>query len=172
MDHKQICPPNCKYALCLQNVWRAFIEDVYPYMCHIWNHCLQACDQAGCTQKTMTPPTTPMSTAPYWSFMWKTSVMPYMKPSANKKSQIWMMGHWQGDQSCFTMCSLNLNFKILAEILVSHTGVVNHHSPCPGKILSLNFRWDTGQSWGVNHLSTCAVQILTLKFKARHWSKF
>ena len=49
-----------------------------------------------------------MSTASYWSFMWKTSVMPYMKASANKKSQIWMMDQWQRGQSCFTMCRLNL----------------------------------------------------------------
>ena len=27
----------------------------------------------------------------YWSFMSKTSLMPYVKRSANKKLQIWMM---------------------------------------------------------------------------------
>ena len=33
-----------------------------------------------------------------WSFMWKTSVMPYVKPSANKKFQIWVI---EGGQSSF-----------------------------------------------------------------------
>ena len=65
----------------------------------------------------------------YWSFMLKTSVMPYVKPSTNKKSQIWMKDQCWGGQSFLTMCRLNLNFKILGEILVSHTGGSNifHH---------------------------------------------
>ena len=45
--------------------------------------------------------------------------MPYVKLSANKKSQIWMM---DGGQLSLTMCRLNLNYKILGELLVCHTG--------------------------------------------------
>ena len=103
--------------------------------------------------------------------MWKTSVMPYMKPSASKKSQIWMMdlcqggvshlslsrlnlnfkilgeilvSHTLGGQSSFTMCRLNLNFKILVEILVGHTGGFNHLLPCAGWIWTLKF-WPVSQ---------------------------
>ena len=50
----------------------------------------------------------------------KTSVMPYVKPSTNKKLQIWMMDG--GVNHLLTMCRLNLNLQILAEILVSHMG--------------------------------------------------
>ena len=62
-----------------------------------------------------------------------------------------------GDQSSLTMCKLNLNFKILGEILVSHTRGVNHLSPSADWILTLNFRWDPGQwYWGVSHHWSCA----------------
>ena len=50
--------------------------------------------------------------SPYRSFVWKTSVMPCGKPSANKKSQIWMMDQCWG---------------------------VNHLSPCACWILTLKF---------------------------------
>ena len=33
-----------------------------------------------------------------------------------------LVSHTVGGQSSLTMCRLNMNFKILGEILVSHTG--------------------------------------------------
>ena len=59
---------------------------------------------------------------PCWSLVWNTFVMPYVKPSANRKLQIWLMDQCWWGQSSLTMCRLNLNLKILGEILVSHTG--------------------------------------------------
>ena len=59
----------------------------------------------------------------HWSFMWKTSVMPYTKPTLTKSCKF---GWWRGVNHLLTMCMLNLIFKILAEILVCHTGGVNH----------------------------------------------
>ena len=33
---------------------------------------------------------------------------------------------WVGDESSFTRCMLNLNFKILGVMMVTHTWGVNH----------------------------------------------
>ena len=86
-----------------------------------------------------------------WSIVWKTSVMPYVKPSANKKLQIWMTD--EGGSIIFSPCTCwifkknsgwdpSLSYpggsiifwpwtcwifkKLLGEILVCHTWGVNH----------------------------------------------
>ena len=46
--------------------------------------------------------------------------MPYVKPSANKKLQIWMME--EGGQSSFDHVHVESLKKILGEILVCHVG--------------------------------------------------
>ena len=61
--------------------------------------------------------------------------MPYVKPSANKKSQIWTTDG--GDLSSLTMCRLNLNFKIVGELLVCHMGGQSSLTMCR---LNLNIK--------------------------------
>ena len=48
-----------------------------------------------------------------------------------------MMDQWWVDQSSLTMCRLNLNFKILDEILVCHVGGQSSLTMCR---LNLNFK--------------------------------
>ena len=49
----------------------------------------------------------------------------------------------QGGQSSFTMCRLNLNWKILAEILSGGGPIIFHHVQVKCELK--NFRWDPGQ---------------------------
>ena len=52
-----------------------------------------------------------------------------------------------GGQSSFTMCRLNLNFIILGEILLHHVGsFIFHHVQAKSELY--NFRWDTVWSCG------------------------
>ena len=109
-----------------------------------------------------------------WSFVWKTSVMPYVKPSANKKLQIWMTEgggdpglSYGGINHLLTMYMLNLNFKILGEILVCHTAQGGQSSLTMCR-LNLNFKilveilvcytWWEGQS-------SLAMSRLNLNFQ-------
>ena len=76
-----------------------------------------------------------------------------------------------GGQLSLTMCMLNLNFKILCEILVCYTGqsIIFDHVQAKSELSNSN--WDPGQSYGrVNHLWPWACWILTLKFYVRSWS--
>ena len=60
------------------------------------------------------------------------SVLDHVHPeSVNLKNLGEMMathylGGWVGDQSSFTRCMLNLNFKILSEMMVTHTWGIHH----------------------------------------------
>ena len=67
---------------------------------------------------------------------------------------------WEG-QSSFTMCRPNLNLKILAKILVSHTWEESSFTMC-GTNPNLKILGEillSHSEWGVNHLSSCAGQI-------------
>ena len=68
--------------------------------------------------------------------------------------------YW-GSQSSFTICRLYLNFKILGEVLVSHTrgSIIFHHVQAKSELY--NFRWDTSQSyWGSQSSFTICRLIL------------
>ena len=126
MCRQQICPSNAINMACTQITWPAFVGEVFKYIygtykialindvawtalhrqwwwwwwwwwCHspiTYTELITWPNQS--IQKGMLH--TVLCEIFYWSFMWKTSVMPYVKPSTNKKLQIWMM---EGGQSSF-----------------------------------------------------------------------
>ena len=78
--------------------------------------------------------------------------------------------HTQGIQSSMTMCRLNLNFKILCKILICHTQGVQ--SSLTMFRLNLNIKildeiLVFHACGGINHLWPCAGYIRTLKFYVR-----
>ena len=80
-----------------------------------------------------------------------------------------LVSHTLGGQSSLTMCRLNLNLKIIGEILVSHTrGGQLSLTMCRR---NLNFKILgeilVGNTRGVNNLSPCAGKIWTWKFLVR-----
>ena len=73
-----------------------------------------------------------------------------------------------GGKSSFSMCRLNLKFKILGEILGSHTwegSVIFHHVQAIYELS--NFRWDT--VWSCRGQSSFTMSCLNLNFINFRW---